>query len=83
MVPGYMEGLMAATKADAIRVLVRAAMSNRPSQAEVNRIIRACKTLGLDRAETITTLTLYDYCDATGRPWNADKITIPLAKAGA
>ena len=55
------------TKSGAIDALIRASRSDRRSDAEARRILRACLALGItDSAERIRVFYLLDYCDETG-----------------
>ena len=66
------------TKADALRDLMHAARNARDaSQAEANRIIRACKLLGLSRSEVIEVLGWLDYCNTDGEPYRQIKLNLP------
>jgi hypothetical protein len=60
---------------NALNDIICSAHSRTPSTTDARRVVRACKVLGLDKAETIRVLAMLDYCDAvTGEPQNPQRI---------
>lgn len=59
-------------RTDAIAIIVDDARKNhRLSTASAKRVVRACKTLGLDDAEIVNVMAFLDYCDReTGTPYH-------------
>jgi hypothetical protein len=58
------------TKTDAIKELMSEARRERVSTAAAKRVVRACRTLGLDADETRAVLVWLEYCDRTGEPFS-------------
>lgn len=56
-------------KSQAIEALMREARSERSfTQTSITRVSKACRTLELNRAETIAVFCFLDACNASGYP---------------
>jgi hypothetical protein len=56
-------------RVDAIIELIREGQREHTTQTAINRVLRACKAIGLDRQETIRVLMHLDFSDSAGKPW--------------
>ena len=59
------------TNYDAIMSLLRETRTPRTSTTGERRIVKACKRVCLDDAETLRVLQWLEYCQHDGRPWSS------------
>jgi hypothetical protein len=57
------------TKGEAVIALMNEARSEKLSQNAAGRVMRACKTLGVEQPDLFTVLSWLDYCKPDGQPW--------------
>lgn len=60
------------TRSEAVIDLLRDARQERSTAASCRRVMRACKVLGMDDADTLRVLQHLEYARDDGKPWGKD-----------